>query len=208
MRLGIYGGSFSPIHMGHLLLAEACRERHQLDQVWFVPAAMSPLKQDISPASDAHRAAMIELAIAGHNAFRMNRLELDRGGVSYTVDTLRDIHEQMPDAELFLLVGGDSLADFPRWHAIDEICSLAQVCAVGRAGHNLGELSHLEGILSAAQIDALREHFVPMPLIELSSSDIRRRINEGRSIRYMVPRSVEKYIETQQLFRMQLPEPS
>lgn len=203
MRLGIYGGSFSPIHLGHLLLAEACREYHRLDEVWFLPAATSPLKQDFRMTSDAHRAAMVELAIAGHGAFRMSRLELDRGGVSYTVDTLRDIQHQMPEAELFLLVGADSIADFPRWRAIEKICSLAQVCAVGRTGYDLGDLSHLGGELSAAQIQRLRDHFVPMPLVEISSSDIRERLGSGRSIRYMVPRSVEKYIETQRVFSSQ-----
>ena len=200
MRLGIYGGSFSPIHLGHLLLAETCREFHGLDEIWFLPAAMSPLKRGNYPTSDAHRVAMVELAIAGNPAFRMSRLELDRGGVSYTVDTLRDIHRQMPDAELFLLVGADSVDDFPSWRAIDEICSLARVCAVGRSGYDLGNLSHLKDALPAEQIQAIQKHFVPMPLVEISSTDIRERVASGRSIRYMVPRSVENYIEPQRVF--------
>ncbi len=201
MRLGIYGGTFSPIHMGHLLLAESCRERHRLDQVWFMPAAVSPLKRAEATASDAHRVAMVELAIAGNAAFHSSRLELDRGGVSYTIETVREVHQQMPHAELFLLVGADSLADFPRWHAVQEICSLATVCVVGRPGTNLGDLQALSPLLSEKQIETIRQNFVEMPPIGLSSTEIRQRVAQGRSIRYMVPRSVEKYIETQHVFR-------
>lgn len=203
MRLGIYGGSFSPIHNGHLLLAESCREQCRLDKVWFMPAAVSPLKQDANPASNAHRVAMLELAIAGNEAFKVSPIELERGGVSYTVDTLKEVRQQVPDAELFLLVGADSFADFYHWRAIDDICELATICTVGRPGSNLSDWGQLPEILSPAQMDRMKEHFVAMPLIGLSSTDIRQRISEQRSIRYMVPRSVEKYIETQHVFRSQ-----
>ena len=203
MRLGIYGGSFSPIHNGHLLLAESCREQCRLDEVWFMPAAVSPLKQDANPASNAHRVAMLELAIAGNQAFKVSPIELERGGVSYTVDTLKEVQQQVPDAELFLLVGGDSFADFYHWRAIDEICQLATICTVGRPGSDLSDWGQLPEVLSQEQMDGMKEHFVEMPLIGLSSTNIRQRIAEQRSIRYMVPRSVEKYIETQHVFRSQ-----
>lgn len=203
MRLGIYGGSFSPIHNGHLLLAESCREQCRLDEVWFMPAAVSPLKQDANPASNAHRVAMLELAIAGNPAFRVSAIELERGGVSYTVDTLKEVRQQVPEAELFLLVGGDSFATFYHWRAIDEICQLATICTVGRPGSDISDWGRLPEVLSQEQMDQMKEHFVEMPLIGLSSTDIRLRIAEQRSIRYMVPRSVEKYIETQHVFRSQ-----
>jgi len=203
MRLGIYGGSFSPIHHGHLLLAESCREQCKLDEVWFLPAATSPLKQDGVLASDAHRVAMIELAIAGNHAFKCSPIELERGGVSYTVETLRDLQTIVPQAELFLLVGGDSFASFEHWHKLEEICELATICTVGRPGSDLTDWGRLPEILTDDQMTHIKQHFVEMPLIGLSSTDIRERFVNGRSIRYMVPRSVEKYIETQRVFSKQ-----
>lgn len=203
MRLGIYGGSFSPIHNGHLLLAESCREQCQLDEVWFMPAATNPLKADGTLASDAHRVAMIELAIAGNHTFKCNPIELERGGLSYTVDTLREVREIVPQAELFLLVGGDSFASFYHWHKIEEICELATISTVGRPGSDLNDWGQLPDVLSEDQMTRIKQHFVEMPLIGLSSTDIRQRILSQRSIRYMVPRSVEKYIETQHVFKKQ-----
>lgn len=203
MRLGIYGGSFSPIHNGHLLLAESCREQCQLDEVWFLPAAVSPLKQDANPASNAHRVAMIELAIAGNQAFKVSPIELERGGISYTVDTLREVQQIVPHAQLFLLVGADSFASFSHWRAIDEICELATICTVGRPGSDLNDWGSLPEVLTDDQMMEIKEHSVEMPQIGLSSTEIRQRIADGRSIRYMVPRSVEKYIETQHVFRSQ-----
>lgn len=204
MRLGIYGGSFSPIHNGHLLLAESCREQCALDEVWFLPAATNPLKQDGVLASDAHRVAMIELAIAGNQAFKCSPLELERGGLSYTVETLRDLQKIVPQAELFLLVGGDSFASLFHWHKIEEICDLATICTVGRPGSDLDDWGRLPEVLNDDQMAHIKQHFVEMPLIGLSSTDIRRRITSGNSIRYMVPRSVEKYIETQRVFHKQV----
>ncbi|GAA4425006.1 nicotinate-nucleotide adenylyltransferase [Bremerella cremea] len=203
MRLGIYGGSFSPIHNGHLLLAESCREQCGLNEVWFLPAASNPLKQDVELASDAHRTAMVELAIAGNHAFKVSPIELERGGLSYTVDTLREVRQIVPHAELFLLIGGDSFASLFHWHKIEEICELATICTVGRPGFDLNDWGRLPEVLNEDQMTQIKQHFVEMPLIDLSSTEIRRRVTEGRSIRYMVPRSVEKYIETQHVFRNQ-----
>ncbi len=204
MRLGIYGGSFSPIHNGHLLLAESCREQCDLDEVWFLPAATNPLKQDGVLASDAHRTAMIELAIAGNHAFKCSPIELERGGLSYTVETLRELRKIVPQAELFLLVGGDSFASLFHWYKIVEICDLATICTVGRPGSNLNDWGRLPEVLNDDQMALIKQHFVEMPLIGLSSTDIRSRIASGKSIRYMVPRSVEKYIETQRVFHKQV----
>src|SRR5262245_62009417 len=120
-RLGIFGGSFDPVHNGHLLLAECCREQCRLDEVWFLPAAAPPHKLGHVLAPAKARIEMLELAISGHEAFRVSPLEIERGGVSYTVETLRAIALQEPQAALFLLMGADSLRDLPTWREPEEI---------------------------------------------------------------------------------------
>ena len=112
MRIGIFGGSFDPIHHGHLILAENCREQANLDQVWFMPCAMSPHKTDGANSTARQRIEMIDLALSGHEAFVLSKLEIDRGDVSFTVDTLSEIHQSNPDDDLFLLMGDDSLENF------------------------------------------------------------------------------------------------
>jgi len=197
MRIGIFGGSFSPVHYGHLLLAENCRDQAKLDQVWFIPTKISPLKQDLRPISDHHRLAMLELALAGNPAFQVSTIELDRGGVSYTVDTLREIRKRHPADELFLLIGGDALADFLRWKSPQEICELATPLVVTRPGSPACDWAPLAGVIDSARIDAMQRGLISMPLVAFSSTEIRQRLAKGRSIRYQVPRSVEKYLQTQ-----------
>src|SRR3972149_908469 len=115
MRLGVFGGSFDPVHYGHLLLAECCREQCRLDRVWFVPAGIPPHKRDEELSPGTMRAEMLKLAVAGNEHFAVSRFEIDGDEVSYTVDTLRPFHDQEPEAELFLLVGADLLDDLPGW---------------------------------------------------------------------------------------------
>jgi nicotinate-nucleotide adenylyltransferase len=201
MRLGIFGGSFNPIHYGHLLLAETCREQARLDEVWFVPNALSPLKQEAPPAPPKQRLEMLQLAIGGHEAFRVSTIELDRGGVSYTVDTLAAIRAEQPTAELFFLLGADSLADFPRWRQPEEICRLATPLVVRRHGSSEPQYESLAALVAKERLDEVKTSTIDMPLIELSSSDLRLRAAEGRSLRYRTPRAVEKYIETNRLYR-------
>lgn len=201
MRLGVFGGSFNPIHFGHLLLAEACRVQARLDEVWFVPAATPPHKQDHQRAPDADRLAMLRLAIGGHTPFQVSEIELSRGGVSYTVDTLREIHQRQPDAELFFLMGADSLADWSSWRSPDEICRLATPLVVRRAGSPEPALSAFEPFADQQQQERIAAHQVEMPIIELSSSAIRAAAAEGASFRFQTTRAVEKYIETQGLYR-------
>ena len=119
MRLGIFGGSFDPVHYGHLLLAESCREQCRLDEVWFVPAAAPPHKRSRELTAGQHRIEMLRLAVGGHAAFQVSTLEIERGGLSYTVDTLAEIQQHQPAAELFLLMGADSLVDLPSWREPD-----------------------------------------------------------------------------------------
>jgi nicotinate-nucleotide adenylyltransferase len=201
MRLGLFGGSFDPVHFGHLILAEFCRENARLDQILFVPAAMPPHKQGLALSPDADRLAMLNLAVAGHESFVVSRLEVDRGGVSYTVETLNAAAHERPDAELFLLMGADMLADLPNWREPAEILRLATPLVVRRAGQSDPDFACLAPFLPPKRLSELRRQVVPMPLIEISSSDLRRRVAAGQSIRFQTPRAVEEYIRTHNLYR-------
>ena len=204
MRIGIFGGSFDPVHYGHLLLAELCRESCRLDEVRFVPAAISPHKFGHDRAADEHRLAMLNLAIGGHPSLVAWDVELQRGGVSYTVETLRALLEQCPNDELFFLMGADSLFDFPNWREPEEICQLATLVVVDRPGSKPVDFGVLTEIASADRIAAFKEHVVRMPQIDISSSGIRKRIVAGESIRFQTPRAVEQYIRTEGLYRRDL----
>ena len=201
MRLGIYGGSFDPVHYGHLLLAESCREQLQFDEVWLIPAAVPPHKQSLGRASGKARLQMLELALAGNEQLRPSSLELDRGGVSYTVETLAAISQQQPQAELFLLLGADSLHDLPSWREPRRICELALPAVVRRGGAAEPDFTVLQPLVTSERLNQIRAAQVPMPLIELSSTDLRLRAAQGLSLRYRTPRAVEKYIETHGLYR-------
>jgi len=201
MRVGLLGGSFDPVHYGHLLLAECCREQCRLEQVWFLPAAVPPHKKDHAPSAAQQRIEMLELAIAGHPAFSVCRYEVDRAGVNYTVDTLAHFHEEDPQRELFFLMGADMLNDLPNWRRADRVCELAVMVGACRPGTGELDYAGLTGITSPQRIEVIRRHQVEMPEIGISSSEIRRRVAAGLSIRYQTPRAVEKYIETHGLYR-------
>ncbi len=205
MRLGLYGGSFDPVHYGHLLLAECCREELGLDAVWFLPTAVSPFKRGQTAADAKHRVEMLKLAVAGHEAMNVSTLEIDRGGVSYTFETLAILQQEQPEALLFFLMGGDSLADLPTWREPARILEMAIPVAVSRPGSPAINYEPLRSLVSAERWELIRRHHVEMPLIDLSSTDLRRRVAEGKSIRYRTPRAVEKYIETQGLYRPDIP---
>ena len=200
MRLGIYGGSFDPVHYGHLLLAEVCREQCQLDAVWLVPAAMPPHKQDRVMTPGKLRVEMLQLAIGGSANLIASTVEIDRGGVSYTVETLERIQQQQPAAQLFLLMGADSLHDLPTWREPKRICELAIPVVVRRAGSPPPDFNPLRPLMSADRWDEANRNQVSMPIFDLSSSDLRQRVAEGRSIRFRTPRAVEKFIETHGLY--------
>ena len=198
MRLGIFGGTFDPIHLGHLALAEQCRDQQSLDEVWFVPAAQPPHKLERSISAAKARCEMIEFAIAGNPAFRLSSIELNREGPSFTVTTLEQLKEEDASRELFLLLGADSLQFFPTWREPKRILELAKVIAVNRGDRPLpdrSELSRLCGPIVDTQILT-----ASMPGIELSATDIRARVATHRSIRYLVPRAVETYIREHRLY--------
>lgn len=199
MRLGIFGGTFDPVHDGHLVLAEQCREQCRLDEVWFVPAGSPPHKSAIGITSGNHRAEMLELAIAGHEAFRVNRLELARQGPSYTVETLQQLHAEESSRELFFLIGADSLVDLPMWREPRQIADLATLVVVNRGGLPTPDLAPLVPVLGEAAI--ARVQVVSIPALDISSRDLRRRVRKGRSVRYLTPRAVECYIATHGLYR-------
>lgn len=201
MRIGIYGGSFDPVHYGHLLAAETCREQHRLDRVWFLPASTPPHKQlqHLSAASD--RIEMLKLAVGGHEAFDVSTLEIDRGGVSYTVDTLEQLRREDDSRELFLILGADALHDLPTWKDPARICEQALPVVVHRADWPPPNFEVLAPFVPAERLSRIEAAQVGMIPLGISARDIRRRVAEGRSIRYLTPRAVEKYIETHNLYR-------
>lgn len=204
MRVGLLGGSFDPVHLGHLLLAECSREQLALDEVWFLPAAVPPHKQGVALTPAVQRVEMLELAIAGNAGFRVGTHEVDRGGVNFTVDTLTHLHGQHPEHEWFFLMGADSLVDFPTWREPGRVAELAVIAVVQRAfpgGQAALDLTPLSGVVAEDRIERIRRHRVEMPRIDLSASDLRQRLAAGKSIRYRTPRAVEKYIETHGLYR-------
>ena len=205
MRLGLFGGTFDPVHYGHLLLAESAREQCQLDQVWFLPTAIPPHKQGHEPTPAAARIEMLELAVAGHEAFAVSRYEVDRGGVNYTFETLTHFRQEDPDGELFFLMGADMLHDLPHWREPARICQLAIPVVVGRPGAGEPDFDCLSGVTTPERLETIRRHLVRMPLVGLSGTEIRRRAAEGLSIRYQTPRAVEKYIQTHDLYAQESP---
>ncbi len=205
MRLGVFGGSFDPVHYGHLLLAECCREQCRLDAVWFLPAAVPPHKQahELTPAED--RVAMLDLAIAAEPGFAVSRYEIDRGGVNYTVETLAHFQAEDPARELFFLMGAGMLRDLPNWRQPERICELAVPVVVRRPAFGPIDFRCLKTLARPERIEQMRSCRVEMPQIEISSSDLRRRVAEGLSIRYQTPRAVEEYIKSHGLYRKAIP---
>lgn len=199
MRLGLLGGTFDPVHWGHLLMAEQCREQCRLDQVWLLPAGSPPHKSDHAISTGTQRAEMLEFAIAGHSDLVVNRLEFTREGKTYTVDTLEQLHRERPEDELFFIIGADSLTDLPDWREPERIIEYATVVAVNRGDRPLPNREELTEHLGK-QI-ASRVELVTMPGIDLSATDIRHRVSEGRSVRFMVPRAVEAYIAENKLYQ-------
>ncbi len=200
MRIGLFGGSFDPVHYGHLLLAELCREQASLDEIWFCPTSTSPHKEQVF-AGPEDRFEMLRLATAGHEPFRVRREEIDRGGVSYTVDTLRESQAKYPGNEWFFLLGADMLYDLPRWKEAEAVCRLAVPVCAERRGCDPIRFDHLRAIASEERIALFQRHRVVMPTIELSGTEIRRRIADGLSIRFQTPSAVEEYIRAGGLYR-------
>lgn len=196
-RIGILGGTFDPVHYGHLAAAEAARHALALDQVWLVPAAQQPFKAGRQVASAAQRLAMVFLATHDNPAFVPCAVETQRSGRSYTVDTLRTLRQGvLAGADLVFLLGADAIADFPRWRGAPIILQLARLAVLSRPGSavDLADLDRrLPGLLA-------RSSLVEGPRLAISSSDIRERIAAAAPIRYLLPEPVRHYIERQGLY--------
>jgi nicotinate-nucleotide adenylyltransferase len=201
MRIGIFGGTFDPVHQGHLILAEQAREQGRLDEVWFVPAPRPPQKEAQAITRFEQRVEMLTLALAGQPAFRVDRVEEHRDGPSYTADTLTELHQRHPEHEFWLLIGGDSLADLPSWREPIRIVQQAGLLVAERAGAPLLSVQELRVRLGLSEADRLQIQVIDTLRIEIASRDLRRRVAAGRSIRYFLPRSVEMYIQEKGLYR-------
>lgn len=191
MRIALFGGSFNPPHIAHLIVAEVARDQFGFDAVWWVPNATPPHKTDDQLAPAADRLAMTRAAIDGHAGFDVCDVEIERPGVSYTVDTVRTLVEQHPAATFSLLIGSDSLDAFHTWREPDAIADLADLVVYKRPG-GLGDV--------AAPRFANNARYVAAPMLEVSSTEVRTRCREDRSIRYMVPPAVRAYIRTHGLY--------
>jgi nicotinate-nucleotide adenylyltransferase len=196
LRVGILGGAFNPPHIGHLICAQESLVQLQLDRVVFVPVGDAPHRTlDEDPGAEA-RLEMVELAIADDERFSASRMEIDREGPSYTSDTLAQLRAESPDDELFLILGGDQAAALASWHEPDKVLERATLAVFERMSWSRSAIAIKIGRLPGAQ----RVRYLDMPLIQVSSSAIRRRVREALPIRYLVPDRVVDYITTNELY--------
>lgn len=198
MKIGILGGTFDPIHNGHLKIAEAARKKLGLNEVYFMPAAKTPLKEGISISAVEHRVKMVRLAIAGKPRFKLSTIELDRPGLSYTADTIAELRKKLgAETELYFIIGWDSLSQFARWREPARIIRMCRLVAVPRPGYALPEPKALE-----AAIPGISESLIVLdkPEIAISATEIRERVARGQSIRRLVPEEVAGYIQKNGLY--------
>ncbi|MBN2685527.1 MAG: nicotinate-nucleotide adenylyltransferase [Pontiellaceae bacterium] len=200
-RVGIIGGSFDPIHLGHLVIAQDALERLELDEIVFIPAAIPPHKLHLERVGAEHRLRMVELAIEGDHRFSVSDIELIRGGISYTIDTVQALQASRPDVDWMLIVGSDTLVDLHHWHRIEDLLDLCNIASFLRPGE-----SSLDRIAEKIELPEHRKaqllnHVIEAHLIEISSTEIRMRVAEGLGIRYLVPPEVEMYICEHGLYR-------
>jgi nicotinate-nucleotide adenylyltransferase len=197
MRVGLFGGTFDPVHLGHLILAEQCREQGRLDQVWFLPSAHPPHKSQDHLTRFEQRVEMLQLAVAGHEAFRIEEIEKELPAPGYTVKTAVALRQRHPHDDFFLLVGGDSLKDLPGWREPDRLAELVGLLVLPRPGYPTPPEEQLRRTMPKLRLLVVEEP----PLVSIASSDLRARVVAGRSIRYLVPRAVEVYIREKGLYR-------
>jgi nicotinate-nucleotide adenylyltransferase len=196
LRVGILGGAFNPPHVGHLVCAQEALVQLELEKVVFMPVGQAPHRElEGDPGAEA-RLEMVELAVAEDDRFSVSRAELERSGPSYTVDTLRELSEKAPGDELFLILGGDQAAALPTWHEPEAVLSLATVAVVERTNWSRNAIGIKVGRLPGAE----RIRYLEMPVMQVSSSAIRRRVAEGLPIRYLVPDGVASHIESKELY--------
>lgn len=190
-RLGVMGGTFDPVHHGHLVAASEVAARFGLDEVVFVPTGVPSFKQDQDVTDAEHRYLMTVIATASNPRFTVSRVDVERGGVTYTVDTLRDLKDTRPGAELFFITGADAIEQILTWKDAEELFTMAQFVAVTRPGHTL----------SVEELPVDRVDVVEVPALAISSTDVRARARAGQPVWYLVPDGVVQYIAKHQLYR-------
>jgi len=194
-KLGVMGGTFNPIHLGHLVAAETIRDEFKLDEVLFVPSGKPPHKDNDEIASPEHRWMMTLLATASNESFSASAIEIERGGESYTRDTLLQLREIYgKDTEMFFITGADAIVEISTWHKTEDLPKLAKFIAASRPGYKL----------AWEKIDPRfrkSTYLVEVPALAISSTEIRRRVREGKTIKYLVPEAVEKYIYKNHLYQ-------
>jgi nicotinate-nucleotide adenylyltransferase len=193
MKIGIFGGTFNPTHYGHLIVAEFIREEVGLDKIIFIPCSIPPHKQNneylSQIASPEHRFEMVKLAITGNKFFEVSDIEINRGGVSYTIDTVNYFVSNFPEEKFYLLIGADQFAEFHTWRKPDEIVQKVNLIVFNRPGF----------VIPKTEFSKFAT-FITIPNIEISASTIRKRIRHGKSIKYLVPPAVEEYILANKLY--------
>jgi nicotinate-nucleotide adenylyltransferase len=196
-RIGILGGTFDPPHVGHLILAEYSAEALNLDHLFFMPAADPPHKQAESKTPVHHRLAMLQRAITDNKRFSLSRIDVDRPGPHYSVDTIRIVKNRFPHNDVYFIMGGDSFRDLPAWHEPQALVSLCTIVVMRRPYDHIQPNMH-EAVLPGL---AGRVMLMDTPLLEISSTDIVERLQQGRSVRYLVPDSVLAYINENNLYQ-------
>jgi nicotinate-nucleotide adenylyltransferase len=197
-RIGLFGGTFDPPHLGHLILASEAQDQLELTRLLWTLTPEPPHKQDHPVTSIEHRLAMVNLAIEDNPSFELSRVELDRPGPHYTLDTVKIVAEQNPDAEVVPIIGGDSLHDLPTWHRPKELLYACHWVGVMRRPGESANLEELERELPGI---SSKVHYVDAPLLEIASREIRNRVATGRPFRYYLPPPVYEYIHEHHLYQ-------
>lgn len=190
-KIGIFGGVFDPIHNGHLILAQMILEKIQLNEMWFIPANYHIFKKENEVSQGIHRSKMVELAILGNDRFKCLNVEITRNKITYTYDTLIDLKQSFPKKRFYFLIGADNLNTFDKWKNTDEIFSLCKLVVFGRPDTAINE---------TGKIYLKKAEWIKTSLVEIASTEIRKRINEGKSCRYWIPDAVNDYIIKNKLY--------
>jgi nicotinate-nucleotide adenylyltransferase len=201
VRVGLYGGTFDPIHVGHLIVARAARERLSLDRMILIPCSQPPHKSSDHVTEASHRLAMARLAVEGEAGLEVSDCEAHRSGPSYTIDTVSQFRAELGrEAEIIWLIGSDTLRELSSWHRVGELADACRIVIAARPGWESPDWAALGAALRPDQIDRLRSNVLDTPRIDVSATDIRRRVAAGLSIRWLAPASVEEYVFRHRLY--------